>query len=156
MSEKNNIYYTYFLLFLLVLSFVLNPFFKKQALINMDPHEFFIISHIFIIILVVFYAIYLLCIDYSKFEYIYKMNKSELFWMILSVIVGTIGALVFIILVQREEVSFIIPNMQPLVILIISMIGYFFFEESMSQCKICGIILIILGAILVNYDKVSS
>jgi uncharacterized membrane protein len=84
------------------------------------------------------------------------MNKSELFWMIMSVIIGTIGALVFIILVQREEVSFILPNMQPLVILIISIIGYFFFKESMSYCKIAGIILIIFGAIFINYDRIKS
>jgi len=84
------------------------------------------------------------------------MNKSEIFWMMMSVIIGTIGALVFIMLVQREEISFIMPNIQPLVILIISIIGYFFFQESMSQCKIVGIAFIILGAIFVNYDRIGT
>lgn len=153
MSNKNDIYYTYFLLFILILSFILNPFCKKQASSNMSPHEYFVISHTFVTIIVIFYALYLLYYDYCKFEYIYKMNKSEIFWMTMSVIIGTIGTLVFIMLVQREEISFIMPNIQPLVILVIAIIGYFFFQESMSYCKMSGIALIILGAIFINYDK---
>jgi len=84
------------------------------------------------------------------------MNKTEIFWMAMSVLIGTIGTLVFIMLVQREEVTFIIPNIQPLVILIVAILGYLFFEESMSYRKTLGLFFIIIGAVMVNYDKIKE
>mgnify|MGYP001206121642 FL=1 len=48
------------------------------------------------------------------------------------------------------------PNVQPIVILIGAIIGYFAFQESMSIIKITGIALILFGAVFINYDKIKK
>ena len=84
------------------------------------------------------------------------MTSKEILWSIAAAVTGIIGSLVLIMLVQRDEVSFIMPNVQPIVILIGSILGYFVFKESMGLFKTIGILLIVCGAFCINYDKYLS
>ena len=81
------------------------------------------------------------------------LSKSELFWGISAAITSIIGSIVLIMLLKRDDVSFIMPNVQPIVIVIGSLLGYYFFNEEMGKYKISGIVLIIIGALLINYEK---
>ena len=56
----NDIQYTYILIGLLILSFVFNPFFKKKATGKLNSHEFLIVNHTLITILIILYGIYLM------------------------------------------------------------------------------------------------
>ena len=68
------------------------------------------------------------------------MSNKQVFWGIFSAIIGMIGSLALIMVIQMDEITFIIPNIQPLVILIGALVGYFIFKESMRTFKIIGII----------------
>ena len=59
-------------------------------------------------------------------------------------------------LVSRDEVTFIMPNVQPIVLLIGAIIGYFIFNESMRFYKILGIFLVVIGAVFINIDKIKN
>ena len=149
----NDIQYTYVLIALLILSFVANPFMKKKATGNLNSHEFLIVNHSLITILIVVYGIYLLYYNKCDITCFKKLSKGELFWGIAAAVTSIIGSIVLIMLLKRDDVSFIMPNVQPLVIVIGALLGYFFFNEEMGKYKMSGIVLIIIGALLINYEK---
>ena len=146
--------YTYFLILILIMSFVLNPFAKKKATMNLGSDEFFMINHFICTIIVIIYFIYLVYYSKCNLKSIKEMNKNEIFWCTMSALLGVIGSLVLINLVRMDEITFIMPNVQPIVLLIGAFIGYFLFQESMGLYKIIGIFLIILGAFSINYEKI--
>ena len=151
-----NLFYTYFLIGIIVFSFVLNPFSKKAASQNLNPHEYFMINHLIITLLVIVYGIYIVYNNKCDINCLKKMSNKQVFWGIFSAIIGMIGSLALIMVIQMDEITFIIPNIQPLVILIGALVGYFIFKESMRTFKIIGIILIICGAFCINYDKIKK
>ena len=56
-----------------------------------------------------------------------EMSKTQMTWAMLAALTSLIGAMALIMLVSRDEVTFIMPNVQPLVLLIGAIIGYFIF-----------------------------
>jgi uncharacterized membrane protein len=149
----NEITYTYILLIILILSFVFNPFLKKNASVNLNPDEYLLINHFLITIIIILYAIYLISYNKCDLNCLKKLNYKEILWSIIAAITTVMGSIALIILIQREEISFIMPNVQPIVILIGAVVGYLIFNESMRTMKVFGILLIILGAFMINYDK---
>jgi uncharacterized membrane protein len=151
-----NLFYTYFLIGIIVFSFVLNPFSKKEASKNLNSHEYFMINHLMLTLLVIIYGIYLFYNNKCDISCLKKMSNKQVLWGIFAAIIGMIGSLALIMVIQMDEITFIIPNIQPLVILIGALVGYFIFKESMRTFKIIGIILIICGAFCINYDKIKK
>lgn len=145
---------TYFLMILLILSFVLNPFLKKKAAKGIGSNEYLIINHILITILVFIYAGYLFYNNKCDLNCLKKMNNTQLIWAILAAFTSLIGAIVLIMLITKNEVTFIIPNVQPIVMVVGAILGYFLFKESMRFYKILGIFLVVLGAVCINIDKI--
>jgi len=152
----NNLFYTYFLIGIIIFSFVLNPFSKKKASKNLTSQEYFMVNQFMVTILVIVLGIYFFYNNKCDFKCLQKMSNKEVSWAILSSILGIMGSLAFITLIQQEDISFIMPNIQPLVILLVSIIGFFLFKESMGIFKIIGIILIICGSFFINYDKIKN
>ena len=152
MNEELKI--TYLLILVLIISFVLNPFIKKKALNGLDPNEFLIVNHIIYTFFLFFYTAYLVYNNKCDINCWKKMNSSQYYWSLLAVITGFFGTISLIYLVSRDEVTFIIPNVQPIVIAIGAFIGYYLFNESMRFYKLIGIILVVLGAICINIDKI--
>lgn len=144
---------TYFFFIVVVLSFVLNPFLKKKAIGELNPHEFLIFNHILSTIVLFFIAFFFFYFQICDIKCFQKINNNHLFWTIISSFLSIIGSISFIILLQREEVTYLIPNINPFVLVLASVFGFFVFSETMSKFKIIGIILILFGTMLINYDK---
>lgn len=149
----NDIYYTYFLLLLLILSFLFIPFLKKKLVEKLNPHEYLLLNHFLVTIIIIIYGIYLFSNGYSNINSLKKLNYINIFWAIIAGIIVVIGSVVFIILIAREEITFIMPNVQPIVILLGAVIGYYLFNESMNTIKVSGILLIVIGAFMINYER---
>lgn len=147
---------TYILLAVLILVFVFNPFMNKIACKNVNADEYLLLKHFLITIFIIIYAIYLFCSDNCDIKVLKKMSRRQVFFAIIGAFTSIIGSIVFIKLIQTEDITFLIPNIQPLVIMISAIIGYFLFNEPMYKEKIFGIILIILGAFALNYKKISK
>lgn len=152
----NQLFYTYFLLGIIIISFVLNPFAKKEASKNLSSDEYFMVNQIMITILVIIYGTYLYLNNKCDIDCLKKMNTKEIYWAIFSSVIGIVGSIALIAVLQLDEISFIMPNIQPIVILIGAVLGYYVFNESMEIFKIIGIILIICGAFCINYDKLKN
>ena len=152
----NELFYKYFLIGLIILSFVLNPFAKKQASKNLKASEYYLVNQIIIVIMVIFYSIYLFYNNHCDINCIKKMSNKEIMWSVFAGFIGIVGSVALIAVIQLDEITFIMPNIQPIVILIGAVIGYYIFNESMGIYKMFGIILIIIGAFCVNYDKIKK
>ena len=147
---------TYLLMVLLILSFTLNPFLKKQASQNVTATEFALIYQSMAIIFVIFFIIYLIKGRSCSITCFKKMSKQDFIWTILAVFTGLIGSVLLLYLIKKEEVSYLIPNVQGIVILLGALIGYFIYKESFNKFKIIGILLIFIGIISINYGKLTS
>jgi len=147
---------SYLLIIILVLCFTINPFIKKYASKNVSSYEYIFIYQIFIVAFILLYSIYLIQSKSCKINCYKKMSNKEMYWTILAVITGMFGSIIMLNLVKRNDVSYLIPNIQGVVILLGSLIGYFVFKESFNKFKIIGILLISFGILSINYGKLTS
>ena len=141
---------------LLILAFTLNPFLKKQASKNVSTYEFIIIYQVLAIFIVLGFISYLLKYKECSLACFKKLTGPDLLWTVLAVLSGIVGSLLLLYLLKKDEVSFIIPNVQAMVILLGALIGYFIFNEKINSYKGFGLIFIIIGIICLNYGKLAS
>jgi len=146
---------TYIFMVLLIVAFTLNPFLKKQASKHVTTYEFIIIYQIFAIFIVIGFISYLLKYKDCSLACFKKLTNTDLMWTVLAVLTGIIGSLLLLYLLKKDEVSFIIPNVQAMVILLGALIGYFVFNEKINIYKGTGLIFIIIGIICLNYGKLT-
>lgn len=144
---------TYFYIFVIVLCWTLNPFIKKMLMTKMDANEYLIINHSIVTIVLVFYLIYLLTKKRCNFECLKKLSKKEYMLAFIGGITTILATLMLMYLVSSREVSFVMGNVQPLVILLSIILGYLFFKEEVGTVKVIGMLMIIGGLILINSNK---
>ena len=90
---------------------------------KMDANEYLIINHSVTIVLV-FYLIYLLTKKRCNFECLKKLSKKEYILAFIGGITTILATLMLMYLVSSREVSFVMGNVQPLVILLSVILGY--------------------------------
>ena len=147
---------SYLLMILLILCFTINPFIKKYASKNVSSYEYIFIYQLFIVAFILVYSIYLLQTNSCKINCYKKMSNKEICWTIVAVISGMFGSIILLNLVKNGDVSYLIPNIQGIVILLGALIGYFIFKESFNQYKVLGILLIFFGILSINYGRLTS
>lgn len=144
---------TYFYIFVIVLCWTLNPFIKKMVMKKMDANEYLIMNHSVITIILIFYLIYLLKRKKCDFKCIQAMGKKEMSLLILGGVITILATLMLLYLVSTSEVSYVIGNVQSIVIFLSVVLGYLFFKESLSTTKIVGLGFIVVGLFLLNKSK---
>ena len=147
---------SYILIVLLIICFTINPFIKKHASKNVTSNEYTFIYQIFIVVFIALYSTYLIQTKACELTCYKKMNNKDIWWTILAVITGMVGSTLLLYLVKTDDVSYLIPNVQGIVILLGAGIGYFIFNESFDTFKFIGILLIFFGIISINYGKLTT
>ncbi|QKF94414.1 EamA domain-containing protein [Fadolivirus algeromassiliense] len=151
MDQSNS---TYILLALLILSFTFTPFLRKKILHEFTDEEFYIYSNIIMFTIVILYAIYLLKTNKCSLSMIKeKVNARNVVICTISAITGLAGSILLMMLLKRNDASFVIPQVQPVVILLTMLLGFFMANEDINRFKILGTMLIILGLVAINYGK---
>lgn len=141
---------TYFLLFLLVIFWTINPFMKKNASQKLTSGEYLVFNHALCSIIVIIYFIYLIYHKQCDIECLKKLSTKDVLYSLLAAITTIGSSLVLINLIQNNNVSYIIPQIQPLVILSTIITGYLFFGENVDMQKILGVCMIIIGLFIIN------
>jgi uncharacterized membrane protein len=144
---------TYFYIFVIVLCWTLNPFIKKQVMKKMDPNEYLIMNHSVVTIILVFYLVYLLKKKKCDFNCIKQLTRGDLGLLLIGGITTILATLMLVYLVSTSEVSYVIGNVQPIVIALSIMLGYLFFKEKLGLTKVLGLSFIIVGLVLINKAK---
>ena len=81
------------------------------------------------------------------------MLKNELIYSLFGALLTVSSSLILIKLLKENNASFIIPQIQPLVIFLTIVTGFVIFKEDLDNYKILGGILIILGMLIMNKKK---
>lgn len=147
---------TYFYIFVIVLCWTLNPFIKKMLMAKMDANEYLIINHSIVSIVLIFYLFYLLTKKRCNFECLKKLSKKEYMLAFVGGVTTILATIMLMYLVSSKEVSFVMGNVQPLVILLSIILGYLFFKEEIGTYKAIGMLMIIGGLILINSSKMKK
>lgn len=141
------------LIALLVICWTLNPFVKKKALKNLEPNTSLLLNHCLVTGLLAIYFLYLFMNNKCNISQIKQLNFKQVIVSIVAASITFASSVILINLLQRSDVSYVIPHIQPLVLLLTMVIGYFIFKEKLNNLQILGGILTIGGLWLLNKKK---
>ena len=142
----------YFYLIIIVLTWTLNPFIKKQIVEKIDSENYIFINHTVMSIIILLYFIYRCCFTkVNVIENFNRFDKKDLFILILGSILTVIGSILLPYIISlKKDIGYIISNIQPLVITLTVLIGYLLFNEKINKDKIIGIFFVVIGLIFIN------
>ena len=142
--------HSYVILFLLILCWTLNPFLKKTIAKKIPTKEYIIYNQCLCTFIVFIYALFLFNSNNLNVDFINNLTTRELVISSFGAIVTVMASLLLVQLLKDNDASSVIPQIQPCIILLTLLIGYFLFNESITINKIIGTVLIIFGLIFIN------
>lgn len=141
---------TFILLTLLIVCWTLNPFLKKLMGSKLPANENMIFNHSLCTIIIVIYTSYLLINHKCDIGKIKSLSKKDIMLGIITSAITVASSLLLIKILQENDASQIMPQIQPCVLLLTLIIGYFIFNEEMTRNKIIGSGLIMSGLYVIN------
>jgi len=138
------------LLIILVLCWTLNPFFKKQLSNKLDSEEQLIFNHGLCTLLIVLYFIYIIAYNNYELNNINKLSTKDIIISTLGAFITVLASILLIKILKDEDVSSIIPQIQPCIIVLSLFIGIFLYGEEFTYNKIIGTGLVTFGIIFLN------
>ena len=143
------------LLIIITFATTIIPLFQKQLLKIYNQTEFMLSMHVVWSLVFLLWYLYLyLFTDHKTLKNIVNKTNSLDFKNILSMItipvIGIISAVSYYTLLQKYELSYILPVMKALSNLLILAVGYYFLNEKITIKKILGCLLIISGIYVIN------
>lgn len=142
--------YKYLLILSLVLCWTLNPFFKKYSASKLASGEYLIFNHILCTLIVFIYFLYLAFNNDCDVNCLKKLDNKDIIYSVLGAITSVFASILLIELLKNNDATSVIPNIQPLVLILTLLIGKFIFNETMNTTKALGIIVIVGGIYLIN------
>ena len=145
-----------YLLFICVLCISLNVFFKKMIIKYVSLEEYMIVITMFIPLVILSYFIVRFGIVKDKklsIKVFEKFNKKIFFLFLFTAIITVSANLILVELLQRKNVSYLMPHIVGLSLIISIIISYLLFNEKINLRMLIGIILVILGVFLINWNK---
>jgi len=140
----------YILILLIILCWTFNPFIKRQLSPKFKSSDFLIYNHAMVTILIFTYFMYLLWNNKCDFKCLSTLNKKDLLYSLFGATTTVLSSIILINLLKEYQASHIIPNIQPAVIILTMLLGYFVFNEDINKNKIYGTGLIVLGLFVFN------
>ena len=143
----------YVYLIMLVLLWTMNPFIKKKIVGNIDSEMYFFINHIIVTVFVIIYFFYRLMNKNNKLSFIKvgDFSKQDKIYLVIGGLLSVLASrLLPYIISLNKDVTYLISNIQPVVILLTAIIGFAFFNEKIDTKKMMGIGLIIIGLLFMN------
>ena len=141
------------LIILLVLCWTLNPFLKKKTLKGLDPNASLLMNHCLVTGILIIYFIIMFYNKKCSLKELRNINKTQFIYSIIAATITFLSSLVLINLLKRANVSYIMPHIQPLVLLLTILIGFFIFKENVTKLQFIGGIVTIIGLWLLNKKK---
>ena len=143
----------YLLLFFFSISTIIKNLIRKVSLNKVPTSDFviynFVGSTIIIILLYAFGLFSELKLNNLK----EKIQGIPLYLLIGLILILNIFTLyVYFYLLKKNDVSTIIPFIAGLGVLLTAISGFIFLKEEITYCKSVGIIVVILGIMILNYE----
>ena len=143
----------YLLLFFFSISTIIKNLIRKVSLNKLPTTDFvfynFVGSTIIIILLYAFGLFSELKLNYLQ----EKVQGIPLYLLIGVILILNIFTLyVYFYLLKKNDISTIIPFIAGLGVLLTAISGFIFLKEEITYCKSVGIIVVILGIMILNYE----
>ena len=145
--------YHYLSLGILILTWSLNPFIKKKILKDVSVVDFYCLSILSVSFLSLIYIIFYNLENTKKA--IHKIaNTSSLRTIFIgTILLSIISSFAFHYLIQQNEATYIIPQLQPVVMVLLLLWGYFVFNEKIDKNRAIGVIAVAIGIWFIQYNK---
>lgn len=140
----------YLLILLIIICWTLNPFLKKHAAKKISSNDYLVFNHILCTIIVFFYFVYLIINKKCDINCVKYLTNKDIIYSIFGALTSVLASILLIELLKKNDATEIIPNIQPLVLILTLLIGKFVFNETLTYNKIIGTIVLILGIYLFN------
>ena len=152
-----NNYFVYFGMALVVICWVLTPFLRKIVLTTANSLDFFICNQAIVsfYVLLTFLFLKLRRSEYN-FQSIRNLDRKQIFILFIAAIITYLSSISLIWLLKYNEATQIMPQLQPMVIVLTILAGIFIFKEKVNFMEGVGIFFIIIGVIMINYFKVKK
>ena len=126
---------TFILLVMLIICWTLNPFLKKMMGSKLPANENMIFNHSLCTIIIILYTSYLLITHKCDISIINKLGKKDILLGIVTSMITVASSLLLIKILEENEASQVMPQIQPCVLVLTLIIGYFIFNEKMTKNK---------------------
>jgi len=135
-----------------VTCWTMNPFIKKIILKGnkLTTDEFFVINHFVITILLFGYYIYLFKTKRCSVYCVKRLDMYDGMYILLAALTSIIAARLLLNIIRSRDISYMVANLQPLIILSTFVVGYLFFKEKISIYRLLGGVFVIIGIVLLN------
>ena len=148
----------YFGMFLVVICWVLTPFLRKIVLTTANSLDFFICTQAIVLFYIILTFLFLKFRNPNNYNFqsILNLNKRQIIMLFLAALGTYFSSIALIWLLKYNEATQIMPQLQPIVIILTILAGIFIFKEKVNFMEGVGIFFIIIGVIMVNYFKVKK
>jgi len=136
------------LLFSLIISF--NSIIKKKLLVTCSYDELIILEYLIIGFAIVCYVFYKY-ITKQKLNIVKHLHTRTIMFLLLTVTAALSGSYLNYYLINNFPISKITPILNPLIIIFTVLLGFFLFNEKITNQEIAGILIIIGGIMLLTY-----
>mgnify|MGYP005646320547 CR=1 FL=1 len=131
----------YFYLILIVVMTSINPYIKKNITKSMNKITFIAVTSIIILFINIFYVYY----NNFKLSDLKTITSKDCSYCVLTSILSIAPSLIYLNLIQKENINFLEPLIKPLGLLITALFGIILFKENMCKKQIIGGLIILIG-----------
>ena len=150
---NNNLFY--FVMAMIILCWVINPFLRKIILKKISSLNLQLYNEIIILSLSLLTFIYMRYRNPTEYSFssISKLNNNERLLLFTAGVSTYFSSLALIWLLKYSDASQLIPQLQPCVIILTILVGVFIYKEKININQFYGVLLLIAGIFMTNYYK---
>lgn len=127
----------------------ISPIFEKLSLVKTEPFTAMTIRFMFTTAIVV-----IISIATGHFRDIKNVDGMSLLWICLGGLVGgIIGLLLYFVVLKQNLASHVVPLVASFP-LFTTLYAYIFLKEQISAVRLAGIFLVVIGIVLINWDRI--
>ena len=139
-------------IFIIVLLMSINPFLKRHAMKNITPPEYMTFHGLVISVALILFVLYLIYTNKFSVDFYKRMTRGQIIFTIVSAIFTLVNAMLLVTLLKEYSPTEITPFIDPLVIILVAAVGFFFFKIPFNRQKTLGYITIVVGLFVLAFD----
>jgi drug/metabolite transporter (DMT)-like permease len=112
-----------------------------------------IIAYRSILIIIVWSIFYM---NQSTINHVSNLTKNDIMYFVISMFFGLGGIYWFFTLMKKSGSTMTVSMVQPLIVVFATLFGVLIFGDKLKRYDLLGILFVIIGILLLNWDKVSK
>lgn len=106
------------------------------------------------ILVIIVWSIFLM--NKSTINHVSNLTKNDIMYFVISMFFGLGGIYWFFTLMKKSGSTMTVSMVQPLIVVFATLFGVCIFGDKLKKYDLLGILFVIIGILLLNWDKVSK